>query len=72
MGIIRLKKQPNGCINPLPDEMKPMATAIGLQSRAYDWLRTEEPAIEATCEEVRNSPSQSHQSILGSREIHSD
>ena len=32
-----------------------MATAIGLQSKAYDWLRTEGPAIDATCEEVRNS-----------------
>jgi len=40
--------------------MKPMATAIGLQSRAYDWLWTEEPAIEATCEEVRNSVLPNH------------
>ena len=60
MGIIRLKKQPNGCINLLPDEMKPIATAIGLQSRAYDWLWTEGPAIETTCEEVRNSSLPNH------------
>jgi len=55
IGIIRLKKQPNGYINPLPEEMKPISTAVGLQSRAYDWLWTEKPAIDATCEEVRNS-----------------
>jgi pimeloyl-ACP methyl ester carboxylesterase len=60
IGIIRLKKQPNGYINPLPEQIKPMATAIGLQSRAYDWLWTEEPAIEATCEEVRNSVIPNH------------
>jgi len=55
IGLIRLRKQPNGCINALPEEIKPIATGLGLQSRAYDWLWTEEPAIEATCEEARNS-----------------
>jgi pimeloyl-ACP methyl ester carboxylesterase len=55
IGIIRLRKLPNGYIKALPEEMKLPATALGLQSRAYDWLWTEEPAIEATCEEIRNS-----------------
>jgi len=43
-----------------------MATAVGLQSRAYDWLWTEEPAIEATCEEARNSviPDHIHSTVL--------
>lgn len=32
-----------------------MATALGLGSRAYDWLWTEEPSIDATNNEVRIS-----------------
>jgi pimeloyl-ACP methyl ester carboxylesterase len=35
--------------------VKPVATALGLSSKAYDWLWTEEPSINATNSEVRSS-----------------
>ncbi len=55
IGFIRLRNQPNGYIDALPEEVKPVATALGLGSRAYDWLWTEEPSINATNSEVRSS-----------------
>jgi pimeloyl-ACP methyl ester carboxylesterase len=55
IGFIRLRNQPNGYIDALPEEVKPAATALGLGSSAYDWLRTEEPSIVATNDEVQSS-----------------
>jgi pimeloyl-ACP methyl ester carboxylesterase len=55
IGILRLRKQPNGYIKALPEEIKPIATAIGLQSKAYDWVWSEAPCIDATNEEVKRS-----------------
>ncbi len=75
LGIERLRKQPNGYIRSLPEEIQPVATAVGLQSRAYDWLWTEEPAIEATCKEVRNSdlPPHIYSTILAAgKSIHKE
>jgi pimeloyl-ACP methyl ester carboxylesterase len=66
IGFIRLRNQPNGYIDALPEEVKPVATALGLGSRAYDWLWTEEPSINATNNEVRSSnlPDYIHSTIL--------
>lgn len=66
MGWTRLRKQPNGYIEALPEEVKPVATALGLRSGAYDWLWTEEVSIEAVCAEVRNAtlPDQIQSAVL--------
>ncbi len=55
VGLLRLRNLPNGYIAALPEEVKPAATALGLSTGAYDWLRTEEPAIDRTNQEARSA-----------------
>lgn len=55
LGILRLRKEPNGYIHALPEEVQPAATAVGLFTRAYDWIFSEAPSIDATCAEVRKA-----------------
>ena len=38
LGLMRLRKLPNGAGSALPLEVLPIATALGLRSRAYDWI----------------------------------
>ena len=38
LGLMRLRKLPNGAGSSLPLEVQPIATALGLRSRAYDWI----------------------------------
>jgi pimeloyl-ACP methyl ester carboxylesterase len=56
LGWLRLRHQPNGVIDELPAELQPSARAIGLYSRAYDWLYDEGPAIEASAALLRAAP----------------
>jgi pimeloyl-ACP methyl ester carboxylesterase len=56
VGWLRLRHRPNGVIDELPAELQPTARAIGLYSRAYDWLYDEGPAIEASAALMRAAP----------------
>ena len=56
LGLLRLKNLPNGAGESLPLEVQPVAKALGLQSRAYDWLiglGSDAPESEA---QLRSAP----------------
>jgi pimeloyl-ACP methyl ester carboxylesterase len=52
-GVLRLKNQPNGNPADLPMALRPQATAVGLRTRAYDWVFGESSAISASSDEAR-------------------
>ena len=56
-GLMRLLKRPNGVIDALPQEVQPIATSVGLRSRAYDWIVTEAAAIKESEEQTRRAGS---------------
>lgn len=53
LGLLRLRNRPNGVSAPLPPEVKPAAVAIGLQSRAYDWIYNWGATIEESEAQIR-------------------
>ena len=57
LGLMRLLKRPNGIIDALPQEVQPIATSVGLRSRAYDWIVTEAAAIKESEEQARHAGS---------------
>jgi pimeloyl-ACP methyl ester carboxylesterase len=56
LGILRLRKMPNGVVDGLPEDVQPVAMALGLRSRAYDWLWGLEAGSELSEAQLRNSP----------------
>ena len=56
VGLLRLwyNRRMDGGPHRTP-EVQPIAWSFGLRAHGYDWLWTEQPAIEATCAQVRGS-----------------
>ena len=53
LGVLRLRNRPNGPVDLLPPEIQPIATAIGLRPRAYDWIYGESAVIATSERQIR-------------------
>jgi pimeloyl-ACP methyl ester carboxylesterase len=55
IGLLRLRNKPNGAVDLLPSEFQQMGTAIGVRSRAYDWIYGESAAIPISEQQLRDA-----------------
>jgi len=55
LGWLRLSRRPMGVAQGLPKEVQTIATALGLRSRAYDWVWGISTSIEVSDTHLRNS-----------------
>ena len=53
---MRLRKLPNGAGSTLPLEVQPIATALGLRSRAYDWINCVGSDLADSEVQLRSAP----------------
>ena len=56
LGWLRLRHRPMGVAQGLPTEVRTVATALGLRSRAFDWVRGVSTEIEVSDNQLRKSP----------------
>jgi len=56
LGWLRLRHRPMGVAQELPTEVRTVATALGLRSRAFDWVPGVLTKIEVSDNQLRNSP----------------
>ncbi len=56
LGYLRLRNRPNGAGGGLPPEVQPVATALGLKSRAYDWLIGAATSLVESDDQLRAAP----------------
>ena len=56
LGWLRLRHRPMGVDPGLPTEVRTVAPALGLRSRAFDWVPGVSTEIEASDNQLRNSP----------------
>jgi pimeloyl-ACP methyl ester carboxylesterase len=56
LGLLRLLGKANGAVEGLPPALVPMARALGLRSKAYDWIFGEGQALQESEAQVRVAP----------------
>jgi pimeloyl-ACP methyl ester carboxylesterase len=55
LGVLRLRRKPNGPVLALPPNIQPIAMALGLRSRAYDWVWGAKTEIQLSESQIRDS-----------------